>query len=66
MGLGTTLHLIIRKGRRADLEAVNKLTDAMHRYLAKLYGLEVSENQLSKEHFHQQEPENLYVAGIAE
>jgi ribosomal protein S18 acetylase RimI-like enzyme len=53
----------IRKARVEDLEAINRLTDEMHVYLADLYGLELSPKELEEEHFEEEElGENIYVA----
>jgi len=58
--------IIIRKARLEDLETINVLTDAMHHYLAGLYGLELSPEELEEEHYEEDELENLYVAEDAE
>jgi len=44
------------------LEAINDLTDAMHYYLAGLYGLELSAEEIEEEHYNEEELENTYVA----
>ncbi len=56
------MKILIRKARVEDLEAINDLTDEMHRYLAALYGLELCERELEEEHFEEEELENVYVA----
>jgi GNAT superfamily N-acetyltransferase len=53
---------IIRKARPEDLEAVNDLTDDMHNYLAKLYGLKLSKEELEEEHYDESDLEHTYVA----
>jgi GNAT superfamily N-acetyltransferase len=53
---------IIRKARLEDLEAVNDLTDDMHNYLAKLYGLKLSKEELEEEHYDESDLEQTYVA----
>jgi len=58
--------ILIRKAGAEDLKAINDLTDEMHRYLAGLYGLELSERELGEEHFEEEELENVYVAESVE
>ncbi len=63
----TKLKLVVRKAQEGDLEAINGLTDDLHRYLAGLYGLELSVKELEEEHFDRDELDNVYVvedAGI--
>lgn len=57
-----TVKVKVRKALTEDLEAVNELTDSMHRHLAGLYGLELSELELEEEHFDEEELGNVYVA----
>jgi ribosomal protein S18 acetylase RimI-like enzyme len=53
----------VRKAGVEDLEAINVLTDEMHNYLAELYGLKLSSEELEEEHFDEEElGENVYVA----
>jgi len=54
--------IIIRKARPEDLEAVNDLTDDMHNYLAKLYRLKLSEEELEEEHYDESDLGQTYVA----
>jgi GNAT superfamily N-acetyltransferase len=54
--------IIIRKARPEDLPAVNDLTDEMHNYLARLYGLKLSEEELEEEHCDESELAQTYVA----
>jgi len=56
------VRIIVRKARVEDLGAINDLTDAMHRYLAGLYGLELSAEELEEEHYEEDELEDVYVA----
>ena len=56
------MDIVVRKARIEDLVAINGLTDAMHNYLASLYGLELSKKELEEEHFGEEELENTYVA----
>ncbi len=56
------MKIIVRKARVADLKAINDLTDAMHHYLAGLYRLELSAEELEEEHYDEDELENTYVA----
>jgi len=53
---------IVRKAVVQDLEAVNALTDTMHRHLAGLHGLELSAEELEEEHYDEDKLVNLYVA----
>lgn len=52
----------VRKARIGDLGAINDLTDLMHNYMAGLYGLELSAEELEEEHYDEDELENTYVA----
>jgi ribosomal protein S18 acetylase RimI-like enzyme len=53
----------VRKAGVEDLEAINGLTDEMHNFLAELYGLKLSSEELEEEHFNEKElEENVYVA----
>jgi len=56
------MEVTCRKARAEDLEAINRLTDMMHNYLAGLYGLELSRGEIEEEHFEEEELENTYVA----
>jgi GNAT superfamily N-acetyltransferase len=56
------MKIIIRKARTEDLEAINDLTDDMHSYLARLYGLKLSKDELEEEHFDEGELGGIYVA----
>jgi ribosomal protein S18 acetylase RimI-like enzyme len=56
------MKIVIRKARPEDLEAVNNLTDDMHNYLAKLYGLKPSEEELEEEHYDRSDLGQIYVA----
>ena len=56
------MKIIVRKARVGDLKAINDLTDAMHHYLAGLYGLELSAEELEEEHYEEAELEDTYVA----
>jgi GNAT superfamily N-acetyltransferase len=56
------VNIVIRKARPQDLEAVNDLTDDMHNYLAGLYGLKLSKDELEEEHFDESDLEQTYVA----
>ncbi|MFQ6060081.1 MAG: GNAT family N-acetyltransferase [Thermoplasmata archaeon] len=56
----------VRKARREDLGRINDLTDAMHKYMAGLYGLELSTHELEEEHYDEDELEDVYVAVDAE
>jgi len=56
------LRIIIRKARLEDLGAINDLTDAMHQYLAGLYGLKLSKEELEEEHYDEDDLEQTYVA----
>ena len=60
------MRIVVRKARGGDLEVVNTLTDAMHLYLADLYGLELSAEELEEEHYDKDELEGVYVAEDAE
>jgi len=60
------LEVVVRKALHEDLEAINVLTDELHRYLADLYGLELSAGELEEEHYDRDELENTYVAEDAE
>lgn len=60
------VRVIVRKARESDLEAINGLTDALHNYLAGLYGLELSAEELDEEHYEEDELENIYVAQVKE
>ena len=60
------MEIRIRQARVEDLEAINELTDEMHIYLSDLYGLELSEQELKKEHFDEGELGNTYVADGSE
>lgn len=44
------------------MEAVNDLTDDMHNYLAKLYGLKLSKEELEEEHYDESDLGQTYVA----
>jgi ribosomal protein S18 acetylase RimI-like enzyme len=53
----------VRKARPEDLDAIDALTDEMHNYLADLYGLKLSSEELEDEHFDEEELKgNVYVA----
>jgi ribosomal protein S18 acetylase RimI-like enzyme len=54
--------VIIRKARPEDLEGLNDLTDDMHNYLAKLYGLKLSRVELEEEHYDEGNLGQTYVA----
>jgi GNAT superfamily N-acetyltransferase len=54
--------IIIRKARPEDLEPVNDLTDDMHNYLAGLYELKLSKDELEEEHFDESDLGRTYVA----
>jgi len=54
--------IMVRKARTGDLGAINDLTDLMHNYIAGLYGLEFSAEELEEEHYDEDELENTYVA----
>jgi ribosomal protein S18 acetylase RimI-like enzyme len=54
--------ITIRKARPEDLKAVNSLTDYMHNYLAKLYGLKLSKSELEEEHLDESDLEQTCVA----
>jgi len=54
--------IIVRKARVGDLKIINDLTDAMHHYLAGLYGLELSAEELEEEQYDEDELEDTYVA----
>ncbi len=56
------MKILIRKAGEEDLNVINDLTDEVHRYLAGLYGLELSRWELEKEHFEVEELENVHVA----
>jgi len=56
------VRIIVRKARVEDLKAINDLTDAMHHYLAGLYGLKLSAGELEEEHYDEDELEDTYVA----
>ena len=60
------MEIRIRRARIEDLEAINELADEMHIYLADLYGLELSEQDLKEEHFDEGELGNTYVADSSE
>ncbi|MFX1486382.1 MAG: GNAT family N-acetyltransferase [Promethearchaeota archaeon] len=55
----------VRKARVEDLDAINELTDIMHRHMANPYRLELSKEELEEEHFGEGELENTYVAESA-
>jgi ribosomal protein S18 acetylase RimI-like enzyme len=53
----------VRKAGVEDLEVINELAEEMHKYLAGLYGLKLSSEELEEEHFDEEElGENVYVA----
>ncbi|MFQ6107238.1 MAG: GNAT family N-acetyltransferase [Thermoplasmata archaeon] len=52
----------VRKAQIEDLKRINELTDGMHNYLAGLYSLELTQDELENEHFYEGELENVYVA----
>lgn len=56
------VRLILRKALERDLKAINDLTDELHRYLAGMYDLELSAEELEEEHFVREELGNVYVA----
>jgi GNAT superfamily N-acetyltransferase len=56
------VEIIIRKARSEDLKAINDLTDDMHNYLARLYGLKLSKDKLEEEHCDEDELGRTYVA----
>jgi len=56
------VRISIRKAEAGDLRTINELTDEMHNYLAALYGLELSPEELEDEHYAEDELENTYVA----
>jgi len=60
------LRIVVRRAQEQDLEAINRLTEDLHRYLAGLYGLELSAEELEEEHFDRDELEDVYVAEEAE
>jgi GNAT superfamily N-acetyltransferase len=56
------MKIIIRKACLEDLKAVNNLTDDMHNYLAKLYELKLSKEELEEERYDESDLEQTYVA----
>ncbi|MFB0544036.1 MAG: N-acetyltransferase family protein [Candidatus Bathyarchaeia archaeon] len=54
--------MAVRRARGEDLESINNLTDVMHNYLADLYGLRLSAEELEEEHYDEDELEDVYVA----
>lgn len=54
--------IAVREARSSDLDTINELTDTMHNYLAGLYGLELSSEELEEEHFDEDELMNTWVA----
>jgi ribosomal protein S18 acetylase RimI-like enzyme len=58
--------IVFRKARLKDLASINVLTDRMHNYLAGLYGLKPSEEELEEEHYDEDELEETLVAEDSE
>jgi ribosomal protein S18 acetylase RimI-like enzyme len=56
----------IRKAQIKDLTSINSLTDHMHHYLAGLYGLELSKQELEEEHHNENDLEETLIAEDAE
>lgn len=56
------MRVVVRKALEGDLEVINGLTDDLHRYLAGLYGLKLSVEELKEEHYGRDELKNIYVA----
>ena len=59
------MNVVVRKADSEDLEAINELTDIMHRHLAALYKLKLGNDEIDEEHFDAGELTNIYVAESA-
>ncbi|UCH57185.1 MAG: GNAT family N-acetyltransferase [Candidatus Bathyarchaeota archaeon] len=55
------MKITIREARVEDIDTINELTDQMHRFLADLYELELTMDELEEEHF-EDEIRGVYVA----
>ena len=55
----------VRRARREDIEAINRLTVQMHNYLGRLVGIEFSPEELEEEFFSETESlDGVYVAEL--
>lgn len=56
------MKIIIRQAQAKDLTSINSLTDRMQSYLAGLYGLKPSEEDMEEEHYDEDGLEETFVA----